>query len=389
MRSDVLHVDLDAFYASVERRRRPELAGRPLVVGGRGPRGVVLSCSYEARASGVRNGMPSMRARRLCPDTVFVAPDFGAYREASTAFRQILDGFTPTIEPLSLDEVFCDVTGAHRMYGDSLEIAQRIRERVSSELALPCSVGGGPSKLIAKLASRAAKPDGALVVDDPIGFLHPLPVSELWGVGETTAASLRGLGIRTVEDLAATPRWILKRTLGDAAGAELHELAHGIDARPVTPRPEPKSVGAEKTFDDDLASEDRIVGELLRLADRVASRLDAQSLAGRTVTVKVRLGDFTTRTRARTLSVPASDVWTVHRAAREAYEGSTRGRDRVRLLGISVSGLTAGSVPEQLSFDPTPPYTQAGKALSEVRRRFGEEAVGFARFLGDPADRNG
>ncbi len=384
MRSDILHVDLDAFYASVERRRRPELTGRPLVVGGHAARGVVLSCSYEARAAGVRNGMPAARARRLCPATVFVPPDFAAYQEASGRFRAILDAFTPVVEPISLDEAFCDVAGAHRLYGSSGQIGAAIRERVRSELDLVCSVGGGPSKLVAKVASRHCKPDGLLIVDDPVAFLHPLSVSELWGVGQATADALGRLGIRTIADLAATPASVLRGAIGASAGRSLHDLAHGIDERPVTPAVRAKSVGAEETFDRDLTSEDAIGAEILRLADRVASRLVAQKLTGRTVTLKIRLASFATHTRSRTLSTPTSDVWTIHAAAREAYAAFRRGRQSVRLLGVTVSGFTDGPVTEQLSFDSGPSYAKAEEALEGVRRRFGSEAVRLARLI-DPS----
>ena len=383
MRSDILHVDLDAFYASVERMRRPDLEGQPLVVGGRGPRGVVLSCSYEARAVGVRNGMPGTRARRMCPDAVFVPPDFEAYTEASKAFRAILDDVTPAVEPMSLDEAFCDVSGAHVLFGSSAEIGALVRRRVSDELDLICSVGGGPTKLVAKLASRACKPDGMLIVEDPEAFLHPLPIEELWGVGEATATVLRRLGVRTVGELASTPEWVLTQALGPQLGAHLLALAGNRDERRVEPQVDAKSVGAEETFDRDLASEDRIEAEILRLADRVAYRLAKAEMSGRTITLKVRLSDFATHTRSRTLRRPTSDVWTIYSAARESYRGFRRGRQRVRLLGVSASGLVSGPVPEQLTLDRRPSYTQAERAVVSVRKRFGRDAVSLARLI-DP-----
>jgi DNA polymerase-4 len=214
MTADILHVDLDCFYVAVERRKDPSLRGRPVVVGGAGGRGVVLSCSYEARATGVRNAMPSARARRLCRDAVFVPPDFEAYAEASKAFRAVLDSFTPKVEPISLDEAFCDVSGAHTLYGSSGDIAEAMRASVREELELDASVGGGPTKLVAKVASRTCKPDGVLLVDDPVAFLHPMPVEELWGVGEITAAALRRLGITTIGDLARFPKDVLKQPGG-------------------------------------------------------------------------------------------------------------------------------------------------------------------------------
>jgi DNA polymerase-4 len=381
MRSDVLHVDLDAFYASVERRRKPALKGVPVVVGGDGNRGVVLSCSYEARARGVRNGMPSARAKRLCPAAVFVAPSFEDYTAASKRFRVLLETFTPKVEPISLDEAFCDVSGAHRLYGSSEHIAGLIRSRVRDELDLVCSVGGGPTKLVAKIASRACKPDGVEVVTDPVAFLHPLPVSDLWGVGEVTASALRSVGIATIGDLAHTPRAVLRGAVGEAGAVHLSAVAWGRDPSPVEPRAEAKSVGAEETFGHDLDDEDVIGAELLRLADRVASRLVRAKLRARTITVKIRLSDFDTHTRSTTLRDVTNDVWTIFRTARDSYERFRRGRRAVRLLGVSASALEDGPVPEQLTFERRPRFAEAEEAMSRVRKRFGSEALRLARLL--------
>lgn len=381
---DVLHVDLDAFYASVEASRDPSLAGRPLIVGGTSARGVVLSCSYEARAAGVRNGMPAMRARRLCPRAAFVAPDFSAYRERSKAFRAILDAFTPLVEPLSLDEAFCDVSAAHTLFGSTAQIGRRIRQRVAAEVGVTCSVGAGPTKLVSKLASRACKPDGMLVVADVEAFLRPLPVEGLWGVGESTADACRRLGLRTVGDLAGAPRSLLVRTFGEAAGSHLAALAHGSGDRTVVPDSEARSIGAEETFEVDVGSNERLRGEILRLSDRVASRLVAGDLAARTITLKIRLASFETHTRSKTLSTPTSDVWTISRVARESLDGFRRGRQLVRLLGVTASGLVRGPVSEQLSFDPRPRYADAERAMTRVRRRFGRESLGLAGLLDEP-----
>jgi len=384
MRSDILHVDLDAFYASVERARRPETRGRPLIVGGAGTRGVVLSCSYEARESGVRNGMPSMRARRLCPDAIFVPPDFSAYRETSEGFRAVLDVFTPVVEPISLDEAFCDVGGAHLLWGTTVEIGCKIRERVRDEVGLACSVGGGATKLVAKVASRRCKPDGLLVVDDPIAFLHPLPVSELWGVGGVTATALQRLGIRTVGELAATPLATLRREIGSSAGAHLHRLARGEDPSPVVTDHQARSVGAEETFSEDIGDPERMGAELLRLSDRVAGRLVASGFTARTITVKIRSATFETHTRSTTLRTPTSDVWTIHRAATEAFGRFRRGRQPIRLLGVQATGLRSGEVAQQLTFDRTADYASAERALHEVRGRFGRGAVQLGRLIDPP-----
>jgi DNA polymerase-4 len=384
---DILHVDLDAFYASVERTRRPELASRPLIVGGDGRRGVVLSCSYEARAFGVRNGIPSARAKRLCPGAVFVPPDFSEYTAASKIFRGLLRSFTPRVETISLDEAFCDVTGAHRLYGTDHDIATAIRARVREELGLVCSVGGGPTKLIAKVASRACKPDGVLIVDDPIAFLHPRPIEDLWGVGRKTAEVLRSLGAETIGDVANLPEAVLRDAFGPAGAGHLHAVAWGRDPSPVVPeRGGNKSVGAEQTFPYDLDDDDAIDAELLRLSDRIASRLVTASLHARTITVKIRVADFTTFTRSRTLKLPTDDVWTIFATAREAYTSFRRGRRTLRLLGVSASNITSGEVFEQLSLESSPPYAEAEHALSRVRERFGSDAVRLARLVDPPVE---
>jgi len=378
---DILHVDLDAFYVSVERRERPELRGVPVIVGGAGGRGVVLSCSYEARAKGVRNGMPSARARRLCRDAIFVSPNFEPYTSASKRFRALLESFTPRVEPISLDEAFCDVSKAHRLYGSSEEIAERIRTRVREELDLVCSVGGGPTKLVAKIASRVCKPDGVLVVDDPVGFLHPRPVSDLWGVGEVTAGVLRRLGISTIRDLAEMPKGVLREAVGAAGAAHLHAVAWGRDPSPVELRSDAKSVGAEETFGSDIDDEDAIGAELLRLSDRVASRLVKGKLRARTITMKIRLAGFDTYTRSTTLPTATDDVWTIYRTAQAAYGRFRRGRRAVRLLGVSGSGLVTGPVAQQLSFEGRPRFAEAEAAVERVRRRWGKEALRLARLL--------
>jgi DNA polymerase-4 len=384
--TDILHVDLDCFYVAVERRYDPKLLGKPVIVGGDGNRGVVLSCSYESRAKGARNGIPSARAKRLCRDAVFVAPNFERYTQGAKAFRKVLDSFTPSVQSISLDEAFLDVSGAHRLYGSSAEIARAIRARVTEELGLTCSVGGGPSKLVAKVASRTCKPDGVLLVDDPVAFLHPLPIEELWGVGEKTASVLRGFGVATIGDVAHMPRSVLREAVGDAGAGHLHKVSWGIDPSPVEQRGDNKSVGAEETFEHDIDDEDAISAELLRLSDRVASRLVEGDVRARTVTVKIRVSDFSTYTRSKTIRVPTSDAWTIFATAREAYTAFRRGKRAVRLLGVTGSGLVECPVPEQLTLEPQPRYADAERALARVRKRFGRKALGFARLLREDPD---
>lgn len=378
---DILHVDLDCFYVSVERRKDPKLDGKPVIVGGAGGRGVVLSCSYEAREHGVRNGMPSARAKRLCRAAVFVPPDFSSYTEASKAFREILDSFTPKVETISLDEAFCDVTGAHTLLGTSEEIARLIKRRVKDELSLDVSVGGGPTKLVAKVASKACKPNGVLIVDDPVAFLHPLPVAELWGVGEKTAVVLHRVGIRTVGDLANMPKHVLADAVGDAHASHLHSVSWGRDPSPVRQRAESRSIGAEETFETDLDDEDAIAAELLRLSDRIASRVMDAGVRARTITVKIRCADFQTYTRSRTIGHPTADVWTIFQTAREAYTAFKRGRRTIRLLGVTATGLVEGEVNEQLTFDSKPRYAEAERALTSVRKRFGKGSVRLAKLI--------
>src|SRR3954447_4087441 len=280
----VLHVDMDAFFASVEIRRRPELRGRPVVVGGAGPRGVVSSASYAARRYGVRSAMPAMRARALCPDAVFLPPDFAAYSAASEAVMSIFRDVTPLVEPLSLDEAFLDVAGAQRLLGRPAVIAQAIRDRVAADQRLACSVGVAPSKFVAKRGSTRAKPDGMTVVPagQVLDFLHPLPVDALWGVGDRAAETLHRLGLGTVGDLARAPISLLRRAVGDAAAAHLHELSWGRDPRRVSPEREEKSIGAEMTFDIDVSDPDLIRRSLLALADKTGARLRSAGHVGRT-----------------------------------------------------------------------------------------------------------
>jgi DNA polymerase IV len=379
----ILHVDMDAFFASVEVRRRPELAGQPVVVGGLGPRGVVSSASYEARAHGVRSAMPMSQARRLCPQATYLAPDMSAYAAASRAVMGIFVDVTPLVEPLSVDEAFLDVAGAAKLFGTPTHIAQHIRARVRDEEAMTCSVGVAPTKFLAKLASTLAKPDGLLVVPvaGRLEFLHPLPVDALWGVGERTAEVLRRLGLHTVGDVAQAPPGMLRQALGEAAASHVHDLASGVDPRRVSPERVEKSVSAEVTFDQDIADPQTIHRTLLGLANRVAVRLRRGGHAGRTVAIKVRLADFRTLHRSRTLPV-ATDV------AREIFTTATSLYDalgpssRIRLVGVRVEGLTtAGEAPRQPALgERESGWREAEQAAERAAARFGA-AVGPASLL--------
>ena len=391
----ILHVDMDAFYASVEVLRDPSLAGRPVIVGGSGDRGVVASCSYEARAFGVRSAMPSAQARRMCPAAVFVHGDMSRYMGYSRRIHEVFSSFTPLVEGISLDEAFLDVAGARRLFGPAERIATLIRERVMERTGLGCSVGVAPSKLLAKLASRHAKPRASSAGIDPgpgvvvvrpgeeLAFLHPLPVTELWGVGPATAERLRSRGVRTVADLAAVPVDALVTWLGTANGSHLHQLARGRDDRPVEPERPTRSVGHEETFAVDMVDRSALHREVVRQSDAVATRLREASLAGRTVTVKVRFNDFATITRSRTLAEAVDIASDLAAVAGQLLDGVDAGPG-IRLLGVSVSNLVRSGGGRQLTLgDEGPAWTDATRAVDGVRARFGPAAVGPAALLGE------
>ncbi|MFV2110921.1 DNA polymerase IV [Micromonospora sp. LOL_025] len=381
----ILHVDMDAFFASVEVRRRPELRGRPVVVGGTGPRGVVSSASYEARRYGVRSAMPTARARALCPHAVYLPPDFPQYSAASAAVMQIFRDVTPLVEPLSLDEAFLDVAGARRLFGPPAAIARRIRERVAAEQGLTCSVGVAPSKFVAKLGSTRAKPDGLLVVPAlrVLDFLHPLPVSALWGVGERSAETLRRLGLATIGDLAEAPVGMLRKALGEASAAHLHELAWGRDPRRVSPEQAEKSIGAEVTFDVDVTDPLEIRRALLALAEKVGIRLRRAGQVGRTVSLKVRLADFRTVSRSRTAGTPTDVAREIFDTVWALYTALDPG-EPVRLVGVRVEGLAAArETPRQLTLGaPARGWREAEAAADAAAARFGRSVIGPASLLG-------
>jgi len=381
----ILHVDLDAFYASVEVLKDPGLSGQPVVVGNPGPRGVIMSASYEARARGLHSAMPSVRARRLCPEAVFVAPDFDSYRAYSNRFREVLLAVSPAVEPLSLDEAFLDVGGATLLFGSPAAIAERIRGDVRRELSLTASVGVAASKLVAKLASVRSKPDGLLVVPakETVRFLDPLPVDALWGIGERTAETLERLGIRTVGELAAVPVTVLERVLGEGQARGLLALAAGSDDRAVVPFEPPKSVSHEETYPRDLDSADDILREILALSHRVGARLRAEGYRARTVTLKLRLPSFSTLTRSRTLSSPTDLGAEIFHVAGELLAKLPDARRRFRLIGVAATGLTPSGA-EQVALVRQGRWGEAERALDRVERRFGRGAAFPARLLDRP-----
>jgi DNA polymerase-4 len=387
----ILHVDMDAFYASVEIRDRPELVNRPVVVGGVGPRGVVSSANYVARRFGVRSAMPTSSARRLCPQAVYLPPDFTAYREVSQGVLGIFRELTPLVEPLSLDEAFLDVSGALRRTRMSpAALGASIRARVQADHRIACSVGVAATKFLAKLASGMAKPDGMLVVPKvaSLEFLHPLPVSALWGVGARTEEHLSRAGLATVADIAATPLPRLRKVIGAAAAEHLHALANGHDDRSVVPDSPDKSIGAEETFEVDHHDRDLLRRELLRLAERTAATLRSRGLRGRTVSIKVRFADFTTITRSRTLPVATDVTQDVYRTASRLLDEQVPS-GAVRLIGVRVEQLTgtAGGGEQLLLDAPERGWRDADQAADQARSRFGTAAVRPASLLDGSAER--
>ena len=388
----ILHADMDAFYASVELRTRPELVGTPVIIGGLGGRAVVLSATYEARAYGVHSAMPMSRARRLCPQATVIAPTPGLYAETSRGVMEVFRSITPLVEPLSLDEAFLDVRGAQRRLGSPRQIAELLRARIVDEQGVTCSVGVATTKFVAKLASARAKPDGLLVVprDAVIAFLHPLPLGALWGVGERTEEVLTRLGLRTIGDIANTPVATLSRALGAAAGSHLSALSWGRDERRVVAQEPDKSIGNEETFARDVDNPEVVRRELLRLSERTAGRLRATGQVGRTVSIKVRFADFTTITRAKTLKEPTDVGRVVYETARGLYDALGLERARIRLVGVRVEGLTEAEItPRQLAFGGAGEEWRAAElAADRAAARFGAGAVRPATLVsredGDP-----
>jgi DNA polymerase-4 len=412
----ILHVDMDAFFASVELLRHPELRGRPVIVGGAGERGVVAAASYEARAFGVHSAMPSVRAKRLCPSAVFLPGDHAHYREVSARVMTIFRSITPLVEPISLDEAFLDVGGVRRLHGAPIELGHRLRREVLEQEGLTCAVGIARVKFLAKLASEQAKPRasrtgprpgaGVVVVeaDRELDFLRPLPVQALWGVGPATLAKLERIGVRTVGDLADLPVESIVGALGRSSGLHLHALANARDDRRVEPEQAARSVSHEETFGRDHHRLATLDLEVLRLADAVATRLRVADQHGRTVTIKVRFGDFRTITRSQTLDRPTDSARTITRVARSLL-ATIDPSPGVRLLGVGVTQLDSDGPPapvtEQLSLldppgagldgggDPAGPvaaddadWDRAEAAVDAIRARFGAGSVGPASLTG-------
>ncbi len=385
----ILHVDMDAFYASVEQRDDPALRGRPVVVGGAGDRGVVAAASYESRRFGIHSAMPMVQARRRCPELVIVAGRFEVYREVSHEVMAVLRDITPWVEPLSLDEAFLDVRGAVRLFGPPVRIADRIRSEVRRRVDLPCSVGVAPTKSVAKLLSARAKPDGLLhwPAAEVTERLRPLPAAALWGAGPRTVERLEAYGFATIGQIADTDRRTLQRVVGDALGAQLHALARGEDPRAVTPSEPARSLSAEATFEDDLDDPEVLRRHLLRLAEKVARRLRRAEVAGRTVTIKVRFASFETVTRSATLGEPTDRTHEIVAVSRRLLDDLRLERARVRLLGVGVSNLGAATAARQLTLEvpetADPRWEELDDVVDRVAERFGDVGVSYASLLDD------
>ncbi len=382
LQSTILHVDMDAFFASVAERDNPELKGKPVVIG-MGARGVVSAANYEARKFGIHSAMPVGRARRLAPHAFFLPVDMARYQEVSGHVMEIFHSFTPWVEPISLDEAFLDVTGSQKLLGTGREIAVAIRKKVEEQEGITCSVGIAPSKFIAKLASAHCKPNGMLEItaDRILTFLHPLPIQAMWGVGPKTAETLERLGLRTIEDIAKLPRTTLIRALGEASGASLYELAWGRDYRDVTPEEPDRSISAAETFAQDLDNPEEILTEFLRLTERATARLRDRELFSKTVGIKVRFADFSTINRTKTLPLPIDSTHDVYEVVKGLYQGLRIDRARLRLVGVSLENLSQGA-PEQLMLGQRDVgWRQAEGAMDKARARFGKGSVRPARLI--------
>jgi DNA polymerase-4 len=382
IQATILHVDMDAFFASVAERDNPELKGKAVVIG-MGTRGVVSAANYEARKFGVHSAMPVSQARRLAPHAVFLPVDMARYQEVSTNLMEIFDSFTPNVEPVSVDEAFLDVTGAKKLLGTGREIATAIRAKVESQEGITCSVGIAPSKFIAKLASTHCKPNGMLEIapEQILDFLHPLPISAMWGVGPKTAEVLERLGLRTIEDIANLPRTTLIRAVGEAAGATLHELSWGRDYRDVASHDGEKSISSAETFPTDLDNPEEILREYLKLCERATSRLRDKGLFAKTISIKVRFGDFSTINRSKTLPLPIDGTHEVYEVVKALYEALGIDRARLRLVGVSLENLTDGAPVQLMLGEREKGWREAEGAIDKARERFGAGSVRPARLI--------
>lgn len=383
--ASILHVDMDAFFASVAEKDNPRLKGRPVVVG-TGVRGVVSSANYEARKFGIRAAMPVYRAKALAPHAIFIPPDLKRYSEVSEHVMNIFEDITPLVEPLSLDEAFLDVTGSKRLLGSAREIAEIIRKRVEAEQGITCSVGISHNKFIAKIASAHCKPNGVLEIDPEkvLDFLHPLPVSEIWGVGPKTNEQLAKLGLIKVADIAHTPRQTLIRVLGQASGSSLYELAWGRDYRDVETQRVDKSVSSSETFDEDLDNQEEILKILLRLTEKSAERMRVKGYAAHTISIKVRFADFKTISRSKTLDLPTVTTWEIFEVVKNLYQALDLAGALIRLVGVSLDSLVENDDIQQMVLGQRASgWRQVDRVADRIRAKFGGSSLRPARLVED------
>ena len=379
----ILHVDMDAFYASVEERDNPKLKGKAVVVGA-GKRGVVSAANYEARKFGIRAAMPVYKAKALAPHAVFLTPDIAKYSEVSKHVMQIFNDVTPYVEPISLDEAFLDVTGARKLLGTGKQIADLIRKRVEKEQGITCSVGIAHNKFIAKIASGHCKPNGVLEIDPAkmLDFLHPLAANEIWGVGPKTNEQLEKLGLITIADIANTPRSTLIKILGQAGGSSLYELAWGRDYRDVITEHIEKSISASETFDFDIDQQEEILKEYLRLTEKSAERMREKGLAANTISIKVRFSDFKTISRSKTLDLPINSTQEIFEVVKNLYLALGLERVLIRLVGVSLDSLVENDDLQQMVLGQRESgWAQADRAIDRIKQRFGRTSLRPARLV--------
>ena len=381
----ILHVDMDAFYASVAEKDNPKLKGKAVVVGA-GRRGVVSAANYEARKFGIRAAMPVYKAKALAPHAIFISPDMARYEEVSRSVMSIFHDITPLVEPISLDEAFLDVTGARRLLGDGQTIAKLIRARVEQKVGITCSVGIAHNKFIAKIASNQCKPNGLLEIDPErvLEFLHPLAAKEIWGVGPKTNEQLAKMGLQTVGDIANTPRSTLIRVLGQASGGSLYELAWGRDYRDVEIEHIEKSISSSETFDQDLDSQEEILKEFLRLTERSVERMREKGFAAGTISIKVRFTDFKTISRSKTVDLPITGTQEIFEVVKNLYLALNLENVLIRLIGVSLDSLVEDEEINQMVLGQrTSGWQQADKAVDRIKNKFGSASLRPARLVED------
>ena len=381
----ILHVDMDAFYASVAEKDNPKLKGKAVVVGA-GRRGVVSAANYEARKFGIRAAMPVYKAKALAPHAIFISPDMARYEEVSRSVMSIFHDITPLVEPISLDEAFLDVTGARRLLGDGQTIAKLIRARVEQKEGITCSVGIAHNKFIAKIASNQCKPNGLLEIDPErvLEFLHPLAAKEIWGVGPKTNEQLAKMGLQTVGDIANTPRSTLIRVLGQVSGSSLYELAWGRDYRDVEIEHIEKSISSSETFDQDLDSQEEILKEFLRLTERSVERMREKGFAAGTISIKVRFTDFKTISRSKTVDLPITGTQEIFEVVKNLYLALNLENVLIRLIGVSLDSLVEDEEINQMVLGQrTSGWQQADKAVDRIKNKFGSASLRPARLVED------